>query len=135
MQAMVSTMLGDAKLEVREVAAVTLAGLLKGVAPHQAQQLRDGFQADVARFSGRRRRRTTAGAAAAGAGLPRVLASTRLCKTVFSSLPWDSLNGASATETPCALSPRSAASIGSRPEPCALSPRLAASIGTRPFHL
>ena len=34
---MVSTMLGDAKLEVREVAAVTLAGLLKGVAPHQAQ--------------------------------------------------------------------------------------------------
>ena len=63
---MVSEMLGDSKLEVREVAAVTLAGLLKGAAPPEARQLRESFQADVARFSSRRRCRTAAGAAAAG---------------------------------------------------------------------
>lgn len=63
---MVSEMLGDSKLEVREVAAVTLAGLLKGAAPPEARQLRESFQADVARFSRRRRRRTATGAAAAG---------------------------------------------------------------------
>lgn len=75
---MVTTMLGDSKLEVREVAAVTLAGLLKGAAPPEAQQLRESFQADVARFSSRRRRRTAAGAAASGS---RAL-SPRLCPSL-----------------------------------------------------
>ena len=66
-QAMVVGMLADSKLEVREVAAVTLAGLLKGASPTEAHQLRSSFQADVARFSSRHRNKR--GAAAAGPAL------------------------------------------------------------------
>ena len=62
---MVVGMLADSKLEVREVAAVTLAGLLKGASPAEALQLRGSFEADVARFGGRRRHKT-GGASPAG---------------------------------------------------------------------
>lgn len=65
-QGTVVAMLADSKLEVREVAAVTLAGLLKGASPSEATQLRTTFQAAVASFTGRRRRKIGAAAAAPG---------------------------------------------------------------------
>ena len=59
---MVMELMADSKLEVREVAATTLAGLLKGAAPPDAAALRQHLQEDAARLFPRSRRRRKLGA-------------------------------------------------------------------------
>ncbi len=64
-------LLSDSKLEVREVAATTLSGLLKGASPAEAAQLRASFLSDVDRLfpRSRKRQKAKAGAEASGAAL------------------------------------------------------------------
>ena len=69
LQAVVVRMLSDSKLEVREVAATTLSGLLKGAKADEAARLRASFLADVDRLlpRNRKRQKAKAGADASGA--------------------------------------------------------------------
>ena len=68
MQAVVVRMLSDSKLEVREVAATTLSGLLKGAKADEAARLRTSFLADVDRLLPRNRKRQKAKAGIDPAG-------------------------------------------------------------------
>ncbi len=70
MQAVVVRMLSDSKLEVREVAATTLSGLLKGASADEAARLRASFLADVDRLLPRNRKRQKAKAGADASGAP-----------------------------------------------------------------
>ena len=78
-QAMVVAMLEDAKLEVREMAATTLSGLLKGLPKSEAEALRRSFieralqlfppgAAGAAATAAKRRRTAAAAVSATGAG-------------------------------------------------------------------
>lgn len=62
-------MLSDSKLEVREVAATTLSGLLKGAKADEAARLRGSFLADVDSLlpRNRKRQKAKAGVDASGA--------------------------------------------------------------------
>ncbi|KAI3424360.1 hypothetical protein D9Q98_009913 [Chlorella vulgaris] len=65
-QAMVVAMLSDPKLEVREMAATTLSGLLKGLPPKDADALRQNFTDQALQlFPLNKRRRTAGGGTAA----------------------------------------------------------------------
>jgi len=70
LQAVVVRMLSDSKLEVREVAATTLSGLLKGAKADEAARLRASFLADVDRLLPRNRKRQKAKAGADASGAP-----------------------------------------------------------------
>ncbi|KAK2076994.1 hypothetical protein QBZ16_005222 [Prototheca wickerhamii] len=69
--------LADAKLEIRDLAAATLSGLIKGLDEREAAALRQSFLADAERLLPAKRRRPRGGAPAAspgpgaGAGLAR----------------------------------------------------------------
>jgi hypothetical protein len=78
--------LADEKLEVRELAAATLAGLAQGLAPGDAAALRAGALARAAElFPGRRRRREGGAAAEAGSLAERHGAVLALAALVLSS--------------------------------------------------
>ena len=84
-QAVVVSMLSDSKLEVREVAATTLSGLLKGASPAEAARLRASFLLDVDRLfpRSRKRQKAKAGTEASGAVMWTLAERTHLILTVL----------------------------------------------------
>ena len=90
-QAVVVRMLSDSKLEVREVAATTLSGLLKGASPAETAQLRASFLSDVDRLfpRSRKRQKAKAGAEASGAATRMLPGSHRLSVGLSNDLPAD----------------------------------------------
>ncbi|KAL4431419.1 hypothetical protein ABPG75_006675 [Micractinium tetrahymenae] len=67
---LVCRMLEDTKLEVREMAATTLSGLVKGLPPAEAATLRERFIRQSQRLFPSSKRRRTGGAGAAAAAPP-----------------------------------------------------------------